>query len=520
MIRWEGGEEPVRLMLKEGMRHKWRLVLGFVVICSLGVALGLAWPKTYASSMTIALDQQSIIDALLEGRAVRTEVSGFAPSGTEVTFSQSLLLTALKASGRIDEQTGPKERRRLLGRLRGRIKIKQPAQGLLRIQYSGPNPEAAQAMTARLGQLFIEQILENQQSESEAAFQFIDQQVEEYEQRLAKTRQKIEQLWAEHPIAEPGIFKRLKQKHARLSQRVTKLEQQLETARIREQSLTEQLASLDEPGGGAPIAGAQPYRARLAKLRAKLAKLRLRYYDTYPDIQRLKRRIAQLEQRAEQGGVAALPGASGTGGQSAKAASMVLAASTIYGNLRQQLLNTRTEIETLEAALQEARSKLAAVREKQRKLQDVEQRLAELQRRYRIDHGVYQDLLRRRENARVSRSLDAAGKGFTVRVESPASLPTVPEIPRPLHFAIAGGVLGASLPIALLFLVVMFDPRIRDVSHVPVESGSVLLTTIPHARSRVERRTSALSVAGCVLVVLATVAALAALLWMKANHVL
>ncbi|MEX1081859.1 MAG: hypothetical protein WD382_04130 [Halofilum sp. (in: g-proteobacteria)] len=541
MITWEGGEEPIRLMLKEGMRHKWRLVLGFVLICSVGVALGLFWPKSYASSVTVSLQQDNVIDTLMEGRAVRTEVAGPPQSAGDMGLGRSLIERALEERGEIGEDTSPRERDRAISTLAGRTELTQPGENLVTLHYRGSDPKTAQQMANRLGELFVEETLQGRERESDAAFQFIDQQAQRYQERMKGLEAEIEQLRAEHPVAEPGAPARLNERESTLSQQISDLEQQIREAQIREDSLQNRLAQVSGSGPG-EVGGGGPAQARLAQLRQELETLRLSYHESYPDIVRLKRQIAQLEQQqGEQGGASsaqasaqgddqgAAPGPgsnmaqadAGTGdpgGAGAQSYGLAGGGLELRQGVQQSLYETQTNTETLESRLQTVRSQLASVHEDQAALEEVQKQISELERSHAINANIHEDLVSRRENARVSRELGSAERGLTMRVEEPANLPTTPELPRPLHFALAGGVLGAGVPIGLLFLVVMLDPRVRDVAHIPVETGSVLLTTIPHARTRTERRLAPLSVFACVMVVLATVAGLAALMWIMGGY--
>src|SRR3546814_17963166 len=57
--------------------------------------------------------------------------------------------------------------------------------------------------------------------------------------------------------------------------------------------------------------------------------------------------------------------------------------------------------------------------------------LAELNRDYDGNREIYQDMLRRREHARVPMGLDQETRGLTLRVHAP---PTIPLRPPGLHF--------------------------------------------------------------------------------------
>src|SRR3546814_13474608 len=85
--------------------------------------------------------------------------------------------------------------------------------------------------------------------------------------------------------------------------------------------------------------------------------------------------------------------------------------------------------------------------------------LAELNRDYDVNREIYQDMLRRRENARVPMGLDQEKRGLTLRVQDPPTLPLRPPGMRFTHIPAAGLLLPAGVPIRLLWPLVPFDPR-------------------------------------------------------------
>lgn len=128
-------------------------------------------------------------------------------------------------------------------------------------------------------------------------------------------------------------------------------------------------------------------------------------------------------------------------------------------------------------------------------------------RDYEVNRDLYQDLLRRRENARVSMQLDQEERGLTLRVQDPATMPLRPTGLRFMHFAGGGLLLAIALPMALVFLRARFDPRIRSAPHFSRHIGVPLLAVIPTYPTPGERRTqvirTALSLGIVVMVVVA-----------------
>jgi uncharacterized protein involved in exopolysaccharide biosynthesis len=151
----------------------------------------------------------------------------------------------------------------------------------------------------------------------------------------------------------------------------------------------------------------------------------------------------------------------------------------IYQKLRAELLETKTNIQTLTARLNETQRLLQAEVARAKKLYGGEATLAELTRDYEVNRDIYHDLLKRRENARVSKNLDVNKQGLTMRVQEPAVLPVKPSGLRFMHFVVAGLVLGTVLPLGILFAFQQVDPRLRAPALVQDRAGVPLLAATP-----------------------------------------
>jgi len=147
-------------------------------------------------------------------------------------------------------------------------------------------------------------------------------------------------------------------------------------------------------------------------------------------------------------------------------------------------------------------------------------RLAELTRDYQINRDIYQDLLRRRENARVSMNMDSDRQGLTFKIQEPVTLPQSIGGPRFLHFVVGGVLLGVLIPLGLLYARLQLDPRIRVGSAITVAHKLPIVTVIPHLWSPTELRTLRSELVLLTLLVVATIAVSAALSAMRFLKVL
>jgi len=510
-MRPESGHETVRLFLKEMIRHKWAVAFTFVALSVLGFGLGIVWPDRYTSSVTIDVEQKNIIDPLLQGRAVRTAVTDLSRNAREVIDNRSFLLAALQDQGWVN---GPDagEAARLVAHLRSRTHVTDKGNNLIRIDYSGDDPQKTYEMTRELGHLLIQKMLQSKERESGAAFNFIDTQVKKYEDELHKTQMKMEALQDAHPNTQPGASDDLVRRQASLRTEIDNLEQQIREARIQEASLQSQLSG--EAEVGAVMTRAQRYQSRIADLTRQLETLRLSYHETYPDIVQLKQQIADLKDslKQEQERARANP-------KAAEAADIdaTTRSNPVYQKLQQALYNVHTNIKTLEARLEFNKDKLADLKKQSHDSQSAQSDMERLRRDYQVNQDIYEDLLRRRENARVSKNLDSQQQseqqGLSIRVQEPAYLPHTPDGPNLLHFVLAGSGLGLAVPFGVLLLFLNLDPRIREASQLPPEARSLLLASLPHTYFGHQRQGERAALTVSLLLMLACAVSVGVLTW-------
>jgi polysaccharide chain length determinant protein (PEP-CTERM system associated) len=254
------------------------------------------------------------------------------------------------------------------------------------------------------------------------------------------------------------------------------------------------------------------YRTQMAELQVQLEKLLLNYTEQYPDVIRLRHQIADLrkqlddeEQRKLQ---AKNSGTATTIDQNSQF-------NPLYTELRSKAADVRRQIAANESRMSATESLLNSELDRSRRIAASESALAELTRDYDVNRDIYQDLLKRRENARVSMNLDAEGRGLTFRIQEPATKPLRPAGLSTVHFAAAGLGLGLALPLGLLFLVARFDTRLRSVSELERIAGVPVLASVPVYSTRRERRGETAHMAFSALLLLATAAAFALTYWYR-----
>ena len=173
----------------------------------------------------------------------------------------------------------------------------------------------------------------------------------------------------------------------------------------------------------------------------------------------------------------------------------------LYQQLKIQLAAARGDAAATAARLGASESMLQSELERSTRIANSENVTSELTRDYNVNRDVYQDLLKRRENARVSMNLDDEQRGLTFLIQNPAVMPLTPSGLRFMHFGLAGLALSLAVPFGLLFAIVRFDPRVRSVWQLERMTGLTVLATIPFYPTPRDRRRSQLQNIMLVLIV-------------------
>ncbi|MHB8534185.1 MAG: XrtA system polysaccharide chain length determinant [Sulfuricaulis sp.] len=481
----------IRGLTHDVIQHKSFVVSLFVLVNIAAVSVGLVWPKTYTSSTTIFVEEKNIIQPLMQGAAVATDVRDRAGVAKDLLFGRKNLNEVLDRAGWFKKDTTEIEKDRLMDRVKARTKILNVGRNLIKIEYTDSNPERAFKTAETFAKTFVQESVGTQTHESQAAFDFIDSQVKMYHEKLTSAEQGLKEFRSQTVDARPGTEEEVQARINALQNTIEKTSLDLKEAQVKEASIDKQLSG--EAEMTASLTREAQYASRIAELQSQLENLRLSYRDTYPDIVRIKHQIDDLKEMVvtEQKQRDAARKAGKSGGKVVVDESVRV--NPMYQQLRRDLYASKTNMETLKARLDESKLLLNKELERARRIHSGEAEQAELTRDYTVNRDIYQDLLRRRENARVSRNMDQDKQGLSLKINEPAFLPLQPSGLRFMHFMIGGILLGMILPVAVLFGVQKVDPRIKLPVLISEKTNLPLLVVVPHLTAPAERAAAAAS---------------------------
>ncbi len=242
---------------------------------------------------------------------------------------------------------------------------------------------------------------------------------------------------------------------------------------------------IKEAGGGAaglPAADGSAVK-ELASLRAKLSEARERYSDTHPDVQRLQKNIAALEQSA-----AAAPRPLGGGQATSGTADVSKPNNPAYLQLLAALDATASEARSLASSRNEMRQRQRLYSARMEAAPMVQREYLDLSRDYENSLIKYRDIKGKELEAQVSEELEKDRKGERFSLLEPAQLPEKPFKPDRAAILLIGLVLALGGGIGFGALREATDFTIKGPRDLARKISLPILAQVPYLASQEDAR--------------------------------
>jgi len=458
----------------ELIRFRYWCVALFIGVSFSILAVGLIWPKTYTTSVVLIADVTNIIEPLLKGQAEVTKIDRSEQAG-EVIYTRNNMLAAAIGAGMVTKDMTEPQQDRVIKQLRSSVSIsKERNNNHFAVAYHASNPDTSFEVLNSIVNVFIEDTARKKREESVGAYNFIDAQVQTYRKQLELAEEKLKDFNSKNTDgSEQSVSTRI----ANLRQEIEGLKISIEETQARINTIQQQLGS---EGQYLQAKGqVDEMRQRRATLSAQLEQLLLSYQEGYPDIISLRAQISDLD-----AGIAKMQSSGAVYGNSEKVEN------PLYEELRKQLSEADVNLRAQKRRMQSLVSLQDQEFERQSRIAGNQAQLSELTRDYNVTKKVYEEMLQRKEAARLSMTLDIEGQGVSYRIQEPASFPLKPSGILFVHFAILGPLLGLLLPLALVVIYVLLDPHFRSARSLQrqLPPDIELIGVIPHYKSPIGDR--------------------------------
>lgn len=469
-------------------RRRWVIAIVAWLICLVGWVMVLQMPDQYRSSARVHVDTQSMLRPLLRGLAADTNISGELAFITRTLLSRANLEKVARMTDLDLQAKTPEQLDSLLNSLRGRISFAGERDGkVYNIGFNDEDPELARRVVQAILTLFVEGSLGSTRKDTDNTQRFLDQQIAEYEARLIESESRLK----EFKKTNVGLMSRSGgDYYARLQQTMSQLNEsklQLQEATERRDELVEQVQDAEddiEDGllfspGTASVS--TPLDGRIQNLEVQLDNLLLKYTEKHPDVVSLRQQLLGLKAEREESLANTVGNDTGIG------------TNPVIQQLTISLGEAEAAVSSIKVRVGEYQQRIEYLEKMVDTIPEVEAALKNLNRDYGIIKKSYEQLLSRRESARMGQQADESGDSIKFSVIEPPRVPRHPTGPNRQLFMVMvlGGGLGAGIALAFLLSQIRstFDDRVtlRNATGFPVLGAlSMEWTPAQRVRMRVE----------------------------------
>ncbi len=422
-----------------GLIHRRRYI---VLSVALGVLSLFTWgsyliPKTFEASSTVAIENAGIVKPIIQGANVAVSTVERQRNIRNRITSRSLIERVIKKLKLDAGFKYPSQDDALAASIQKGILVTMQSFGeresdLFTVAYRGDDPNEVQKVVDALVQEFINNSIAYQRSDAVGAYEFIQDQITEYKEKLEDSDREIRRFRENHPSMIP-------QNENSIVGRLETFQTAISDGEIRKKELLRKRESLEKQLSGekeltvAFVSNEGSPEARLTFLNSQLMDLMTKYTDSYPEVLKVKSEIDELQKQIAQ---------ASKGGKSAETRGEMKAINPVYRQIKEELQKTDTELESLKARLDELALQQNESRHILGRMPKEQEEWSKLQRDRNVTQKVYDDLLEKLESARVSKNLELADKSTSYRVVDPPIVPRVPVKPNRVLLILVGLVAG------------------------------------------------------------------------------
>lgn len=454
-------------------KYRWAAIITAWVVAIVGWVIVHNMPNDFQASARIYVDTRNVIKPYMQGLTVAPDMQQQVSIMSRTLISRPNVERVVNMVESDIKSTGGKNDKMDVSALLKNIKLKTTGtDNLFTITYNNSDKNLAKSVVESLLIIFVGMSGDNGE-DSASAIRFLDEQIEGYEKKLIVQEDELKAFKQKNIGLMPQQGGDYYAQVATAAENLNKTKLDLREAERARDSIRQQITG-DEPVLLAvenDSAGVDPSSivnveidARIAELAKKLDFLSLNYTDEHPDIIATKRLITQLQGRKIE--EARL--------MKSRGFDLGKNYSPMLQQLNLALAESEAKVASMRARVEEYTSRYNKLRSLSNSVPEVEASLAQLNRDYELNKNNYQELIKRRESAKISGKLGSASKLMSFKIIDP---PTVPEIPvgpdRAKFYSIAFSIaLAAGIGIA--FTLNQLRPsfhsqgKLREVTGMPV----------------------------------------------------
>jgi polysaccharide chain length determinant protein (PEP-CTERM system associated) len=484
----------VLFLLKGVWKYRWHAVIVAWVIAVAGWIRVYTLPDDYQASARVFVDTQSILKPLLSGMTTVPNVEQQVSIMSRTLLSRPNVEKVMRMVDLDIKAKTPKENEEMLTDLMKELKIVGTGRDdIYTISYSNANPRIAKDIVQSLLTIFVEGSIGDKKNDSEKAIQFLDEQIKNYEARLITAENALKDFKIKHSGSLPqgGDYGTQVQTGA---DQLNQARLELREAEQARNAIQSQIYG-NGPGGKNVTVNPE-LDARILAMQKNLDTMRMQYTEQHPDVVATKRLLKQLEAQKIEEAKNFKPGVDRGANYS-----------PMLQQLNVSLSAAEARVASMRARVDEYVARYDRLKTQSVNGPELESQLAQLNRDYQVNRDNYQQLVSRREAARLSGDLSKTTDMIKFRVIDPPTVPLRPAGPDRLRLAslVFFGALIAGVAVALLLSQLrptyLSQQGLRESTGLPI-LGSVSMNWTDHEKAKRRRSFFAFGASLAILITL------------------
>lgn len=475
-------------------RRRHILLVCAWVVCLFGWLTIAFLPDRYESMTRIYIETENLLTPLLRNIAVQADIQRQLEVLQRTLLNHTNMAKVAHATDMdLDAQTDL-DRERLYDSLAHRIILRSEGQNLFLVSYSSNDPQQAKRVVETLLNIFVETNLGQNRTSMDNAQTFLENQIAQYEMKLKQADQRLADYKSQHLDVLSGDGGAFSARIEAARQAQNQAQNKYDDTVILSQQLKATLQSTPQfidsdsqtqviiagPGAGRGATANTPW-ARVRQARQELATLQTQYTDTHPDVVVAKRALAAAEAELK-----AYEDAKKEGKEPEHQSG---APNPVYEQVKLRLIQTEGEVSQAQNQLQAAKAEVSRLQSLASSAPAVEADLSDLTREYSVQKAKFEELLSRRESARISAAVEVSGDKLQFRVIEPPNVPSRPVFPNRPLLATLVLLTGFAVGGAVVFLLHKFDETVTSEQTLISEFEITVLGSVTRAETAHQRLT-------------------------------
>lgn len=472
-------------------RKRYILVVMWLV-CLTGWSLISLMPNQYETKAKVYADTRSILRPLLSGLAVQEDTEQEVQVTSRTLLSRDILESIARGADLHLQYPDQGDYENMLQKLKEQIEITGSVKNnVYDIRYQHTDPKMAMRVVELTLRKFVDASAGRSRDDSASATNFLDTQISVYRLRLENSDAELAKFKRENQNYLPGAGSGYYTNLSQLTKELEAISQQIDEKNAELNGFRNRFVPSGNPGEALPLPSVNTeFDKLLSDMRSALEQLQINYTDKHPNIIELKNRIAVIEKmqassrteliaQASQGAMTPAPDGENQALQQ-------------FAFKISELESQRDVLLTRKLAME---AKLAELHKKLDLIPGIEAKLIDLQRNYDNDNRYYQELVKRRDSAEISKNADANTQDVKFKVLDEPRIATKPVGPPRILLNVMTLIAGLSLGVLAAFMASRVNATVSGAMHLQTLIGRAkIIGIIPHLNNQASNRKQRLKV--------------------------